>query len=65
METDAEDKTRDMEVDRILVDLHGAKTFKEFILTKKRGSMVPGFLEGANMNNHFQAQKQQPLKQNH
>ncbi len=50
-EVDNEEAMKSLAIDSVLTELHGAKTFKEFILTKKKGSKMPVFLHRVDLNN--------------
>ncbi len=54
MDHDSEEAMRSLEMDEALAELHGARSFKEFIVSKKKGSMVPTYLNRVDLNNHRQ-----------
>lgn len=49
-EADGEEAMKRIAMDKVLSELHGARSFKEFIVTKKKGSTVPTFLEGVDIS---------------
>lgn len=58
-EMDSEEAMKGLAMNEMLSELHGARGFKEFVLTKKSGSIMPSFLEKVNLNStNAQSQRQ-------
>ena len=56
---DSEEAMKGLAMNEMLSELHGARGFKEFVLTKKPGSIMPSFLENVNLNStNGQTQRQ-------
>jgi len=59
-DADCEEAIKNMAMDEMLSELHGARTFKEFILTKRKGAQVPSFLSAVDTNPTKQQQALRP-----
>ncbi len=54
IDNDNEEAMKRLELDEALAELHGARSFKEFIVSKKKGYRVPAYLNRVDSNNHRQ-----------